>query len=193
MLSQKLQPGAALLIVDVQNDFCPEGALAVPDGQGVVPEFNAWIEAAVENGCPVYATRDWHPPGHSSFQQEGGPWPEHCVQGSRGAAFHPDLALPARAEIVNKAVDADREAYSGFDGTGLAARLRASNVRELWVGGLALEYCVRATILDALRFGFRVHLILSATRALDLQPGGGRRTIEELEQAGAMIEESESR
>lgn len=159
----------ALLIVDVQIDFLPGGALAVPEGDAVVPVLNRWIEAAEGAGVPVVATRDWHPEDHVSFEAQGGPWPPHCVAGTEGAAFHPDLALPDDALIVSKATAPDAEAYSGFDGTGLAEVLRELGVRRVRLGGLATDYCVRATALDAAQAGFEVILI----------PGGHRGIAEE--------------
>ncbi|MBI2964037.1 MAG: bifunctional nicotinamidase/pyrazinamidase [Deltaproteobacteria bacterium] len=186
-----LRPGDALLIVDVQNDFCAGGSLAVPEGDAVVPVANRWIAAARRAGVPVYASRDWHPAGHASFRQRGGPWPPHCVQHTRGAEFHPALELPPGAPIIGKGADPDRDGYSAFDRTDLAARLRAQGVRRLWVGGLALDYCIRATVLDALGEGFAVHLIRAATRAVEAHPGDGDRALAEMRAAGAVIEEEE--
>jgi len=185
----KLGPGSALVLVDVQRDFCPGGAVPVPDGDAVVPVANRWIELARAEGVPVIASRDWHPAGHISFEQRGGRWPPHCVQDTRGAAFSRELGLPADAIIVSKGERPDRDAYSAFDGTGLAERLRATGVRCLWVGGLALDYCVRATVLDGLGLGFEVHLIRAATRAVELRPGDGEAALAEMIEAGAVIEE----
>ena len=179
----------ALLIVDVQNDFCPGGALPVPDGHAVVPVLNRWIESAQVGGAQVFASRDWHPPNHVSFQGRGGQWPPHCVAETSGAALHADLALPHTATIVDKGTDPDREAYSAFEGTGLADKLRAAAVRRLWVGGLALDYCVRASVLDASETrDFAVHVIPGATRAIDAEPGDGVRALDEMQAAGAVIE-----
>ncbi len=179
----------ALLVVDVQNDFCPSGALPVPDGDAVVPVLNRWIESAQVGGAQVFASRDWHPPNHVSFQARGGPWPPHCVAETFGAALHPDLALPRTAMIVDKGTDPDRDAYSAFDGTGLADKLRAAGVSRLWVGGLALDYCVRASVLDASETrDFVVHVIPGATRAIDAEPGDGARALDEMQAAGALIE-----
>ena len=184
-----LRPSHALLIVDVQRDFCPGGALAVPDGDAVVPILNAWIEAAQDAGAAIFASRDWHPPDHVSFQAQGGPWPSHCVAATPGADFHTGLALPEAAVVIDKGTHPEHEAYSAFEGTGLAARLREAGAARLWVGGLALDYCVRASVLDARRIaGLDVHLILGATRAVDVQPGDGTRALAEMRAAGAVTE-----
>ena len=184
-----LRPSDALLIVDVQQDFCPGGALAVPDGDAVVPVLNRWIDAAQAAGAAVFASRDWHPPDHMSFQDQGGPWPSHCVAETPGASFHPHLALPDSATVVDKGTDAEHEAYSAFEGTDLAAQLRAAGVERLWVGGLALDYCVRASVLDARRIAcLPVHVILNATRAVDVQPGDGSRALDDMRSAGAVAE-----
>ena len=185
----ELRPSDALLIVDVQRDFCPGGALAVPDGDAVVPVLSQWIAAARDAGAAVFASRDWHPPDHVSFQEQGGPWPSHCVAETPGAAFHPDLALPDSATVIDKGTDSGHEAYSAFEGTDLAAQLDAAGIARLWVGGLALDYCVRASVLDARRMaGLPVHLILSATRAVEVQPGDGSRALDDMRAAGAVTE-----
>jgi nicotinamidase/pyrazinamidase len=185
----RFQPGDALLIVDVQNDFCPGGALPVPEGDTVVPVLNQWIAEAEARRAPVFASRDWHPKNHISFKQRGGPWPPHCVQGTPGAAFHPDLKLPRNVEIVSKAEDPDEDSYSAFGGTDLAERLRHAGVKNLWIGGLAQDYCVRATALDAINEGFKVHLIAGATRAVNLHPDDGKHALEDIQRAGGVLEE----
>lgn len=185
-----LRASDALLIVDVQRDFCPGGALAVPDGDAVVPVLNQWIDAARDAGAAIFASRDWHPPDHISFQEQGGPWPSHCVAETDGAGFHPDLALPESATVIDKGTDAGHEAYSAFEGTDLYAQLRAAGIERLWVGGLALDYCVRASVLDARRIvGLPVHLILSATRAVEVQPGDGSRALDDMRSAGAVTDD----
>lgn len=181
-----LQPGDALILVDVQNDFCPDGALPVAGGDEIVPVLNRRLAAARDRGALVIASRDWHPADHCSFREQGGPWPRHCVQDSRGAQFHPGLQLPDDVVVVSKGCSPDRDAYSAFEGTGLDKRLREQGVRRLWIGGLALDVCVRATALDACRLGFEVHLLADATRPVD--PEAGRQTLAELRQAGAIIE-----
>lgn len=178
-----LRPGDALIVVDVQIDFCPGGALPIDGGDEVVPVLNRWIAAAESVGVPVYASRDWHPLHHLSFTEAGGEWPVHCVQDSPGARFHPDLKLPASATLVTKGVRFDRDQYSAFDETGLAAELRNRGVRRVWVGGLAQDVCVRATVLDARRNGLDTIVISDATRPVT--PAGGARANEEMQQAGA--------
>ena len=185
----KLTVSDALLLVDVQNDFCPGGALAVADGDAVVPALNAWIAAARQGGARVFASRDWHPPDHLSFAERGGIWPLHCVQDTPGAAFHPDLELPDDAVIVTKADTADREAYSAFDSGELAAQLRAAGIERLWVGGLATDYCVKASVLDATELpGLEVRVITNAIRAVDAAPGDGEAALEAMREAGATLE-----
>src|SRR5215813_7752593 len=148
-----MRQGDALLIVDVQNDFCPGGALAVPSGHEVVPILNRWIEEAQRKKIPIFLSRDWHPAHHISFKERGGPWPPHCVQGTSGAAFHESLHLPPNPEILSKGSDLNADSYSAFGGTGLDEKLKRREVRRLWIGGLALDYCVRETTLEAIRKG----------------------------------------
>lgn len=182
-----LQKPDALLVVDVQNDFCPGGALAVSDGDQVVPVLNRWIEQAGKAGAMVVASRDWHPVSHCSFEEQGGPWPEHCVQDTQGAAFHPQLALPDDAVRVSKGSAFDKDAYSAFDGTGLEKYLAQQGIERLWVGGLAQDVCVLATVLDACRLGFETHVLVPATRAVS--PEKSPETLAEMRDAGAMLEE----
>lgn len=186
MAPAKLEAHDALLLVDLQKDFFPGGALAVSDAGGVLEECNAWIDAAQKAGCVIVASRDWHPPDHMSFRAQGGPWPEHCVRETEGAAFCDELRLPERAIIVNKAEDPGREQYSDFEGSGLAERLLQQGVRRLWVTGVAQEYCVKATVFDALRAGFEVHVVVKATAPVDEQDG--RAALEAMQAAGAVLE-----
>jgi nicotinamidase/pyrazinamidase len=162
-----LASGDALLIVDVQNDFCPGGALAIKGGDQIIPVVNAWIRDFTERGLTVLASRDWHPAHHPSFEQEGGRWPRHCLQDTAGAAFHPGLALPASATVVTKGVRFDQDQNSAFDQTGLEALLGRQGIRRLFVAGLALDVCVLATAVDARKLGFEVVLISDATRAVN--------------------------
>ena len=180
------RPGDALIVVDVQKDFLPGGSLAVPHGDEVVPVLNRYMEIFSSRGLPVFATRDWHPPEHCSFTEQGGPWPPHCVAGSEGAAFADGLRLPAETVVVSKATTPDKDAYSGFQDTGLAQRLREAGVRRVFVGGLATDYCVLNTVRDALAEGFEVVLLEDAIRAVDVQPGDGERAVKEMLDAGAV-------
>ncbi|MDI6748774.1 MAG: isochorismatase family protein [Rhodocyclaceae bacterium] len=175
----------ALLIVDVQNDFLPGGALAVPAGDAVIAPLNRWIERFRAAGLPIIASRDWHPVDHCSFAPQGGPWPPHCIAGSAGAAFAAALALPDDAWVISKATTKDAEAYSAFAGTDLDARLQGRGIRRLFVGGLATDYCVKNTVLDALRLGYAVRLLTDAIRAVDVRPGDGERALAEMAAAGA--------
>ncbi len=181
----RLQPGDVLLVTDIQNDFLPGGSLAVAGGDEVVPVLNRYIDAFVAQGLPVYATRDWHPQGHCSFHEQGGPWPEHCVAGSPGAAFAATLALPPGATVISKATSRDREAYSSFQGTDLDDRLRAAGIRRLFIGGLATDYCVLNSVRDARRLGYEVFLLTDAIRAVEVQPGDGLRAEAEMAGLGA--------
>jgi len=184
-----LRAGDALIVVDVQIDFCPGGALPIEHGDAVVPVLNRWIAAATDLGLPVFASRDWHPRHHLSFQEAGGDWPVHCLQDSRGARFHPDLNLPESALIVTKGVRFDRDQYSAFDETGLATELRKQNVGRVWVGGLAQDVCVCATVLGARNEGFETIVIEDATYPVTRD--GGHRANEDMRRAGARFERTD--
>jgi nicotinamidase/pyrazinamidase len=175
----------ALIIVDVQNDFCPGGALPVPEGDQVIPVLNDCIKIFKKANAGIFATRDWHPPNHISFKAQGGPWPPHCVQDTEGAKFHPDLKLPSDATIVSKAMDPLKEAYSGFDGTELATTLKKQGVVRVFVGGLATDYCVKNTVLDARKMGFETVLLLDASRGINAEPDDVKKAIAEMFKNGA--------
>ncbi len=160
---------AALIIVDLQNDFCPGGALPVAGGHDIVPVVNELASAFQRAGRPVIATQDWHPPDHVSFRDRGGPWPPHCVQGTPGAELHPLLRREPITHIVRKAYRRDEEAYSGFQDTGLTELLRALGVEEVYVCGLAMDVCVNFTALDAARAGFRTTILEDATRPVSAE------------------------
>lgn len=182
-----LDQGDALVVVDVQNDFLPGGSLAVPRGDEVVPVLNRYLAAFMRRGLPIFATRDWHPPNHCSFQPYGGPWPPHCVAGSEGAAFAPALELPASSILITlKGTQPDKDAYSAFDGTDLDARLRAQGVGRFFVGGLATDYCVLCTVEDGLKAGYAVVLLQDAIRAVNVRPGDGERAEAEMIRRGAI-------
>ena len=175
----------ALLIVDFQNDFTPGGALAVPEGDAIADRLNEL--AADERFELVVATRDWHPPDHGSFQEHGGPWPVHCVQGTEGAELHPALDVSKVHVVVDKGQDRDTEGYSGFEGTDLASLLRERGIDRVTVVGLATDYCVKNTALHALREGFEVLVDPEAVRGVDVEPGDSERALEELRLAGASL------
>ncbi len=177
--------GDALVVVDVQNDFLPGGRLAVPDGDEVLAPLNRTISKFVDQGLPVVATRDWHPRNHCSFQAQGGPWPEHCVAGTPGAAFHSELRLPDNAKVISKDTAPEADTYSGFQGTELEDWLHAQQVTRLVVGGLATDYCVNSTVEDALKAGFDVVVLEDAVRAVNVHPGDGVRALETIESLGA--------
>lgn len=179
--------GDALVIVDVQRDFLPGGRLAVPAGDAVIPALNLAIDAFGERALPIIATRDWHPANHCSFVSQGGPWPAHCIAGSTGADFPQQLRIPATAIVMSKATQPQADAYSGFDGTGLAARLRSMGIRRIVVGGLATDYCVLATVRDALTHGLDVVVLLDAVRAVNRRADDGVAALDEMAARGAVL------
>jgi len=179
------QPGDALVIVDVQNDFLPGGSLAVPHGDEVVRPLNCCLRAFAAKNLPVYATRDWHPEQHCSFRAQGGPWPPHCVAGTHGAEFAATLQLPPYTVIVSKATAPEQDAYSGFQGTDLDSHLYTANIHRLFIGGLATDYCVLNTVRDAIRLGYEVLLLAEAIRAVDVHAGDGLLAEEEMVSLGA--------
>ncbi len=183
-------PRDALLLVDIQNDFCSGGALAVPEGDRIVPIANWYARLFERRGLPVFASRDWHPAETKHFQAWGGPWPPHCVQETKGAAFHPRLSLPDDAVVVSKGRDPEQDSYSAVQaetpqGRPLGEELKARGVERLFVGGLATDYCVRASVLDALKQGLQVFLLEDAAKGIDLSAGDVHRAVEEMEEHGA--------
>jgi nicotinamidase/pyrazinamidase len=181
----------ALIVVDVQNDFCPGGALAVAHGDEVVAPLNNLMKEFLQRGEPVFKSRDWHPEKTRHFAAYGGTWPVHCVQNTRGAEFHPELMDDIHIRVISKGLG-DEDSYSAFDGTDLALELRRLGVDEIWVGGLATDYCVKNTVLDALKEGFQVKALKNAMRAVEVKPGDGQRAIEEMQAAGAEIQEQKA-
>jgi nicotinamidase/pyrazinamidase len=177
--------GQALVIVDFQNDFTPGGALAVPHGDQIAGRLNVLMDSG--DFDLIVATRDWHPPDHGSFEGRGGPWPVHCVAGTHGAELHAALRAERVDVIVDKGRDPATEGYSGFDGTDLAALLRERGIDRVVVAGLATDYCVRATALDALREGFAVTLDSAASRGIDVEPGDVDRALDEVRAAGGEV------
>ena len=180
----------ALIVVDVQNDFCPGGALAVAHGDEVVAPLNRLIEEFLQRGEPVFKSRDWHLQQTKHFAAYGGTWPVHCVQNTKGAEFHPDLIDDIHIRVISKGLG-DTDCYSAFDETDLALQLRRLGVEEVWIGGLATDYCVKSTVLDALREGFKVKALADAMRPVNLNPRDGADAVEVMRSAGAEIVDTE--
>jgi nicotinamidase/pyrazinamidase len=177
--------GRALVIIDFQNDFTPGGALAVPDGDAIADRLNELVDSGRFD--PVVATRDWHPPDHGSFEAQGGPWPPHCVAGTEGAEISSRIPAEKLDVIVDKGTEPDREGYSGFDGTDLEEVLRERGIEKLTVVGLATDYCLRASALDALGAGFEVTLDTAGARGIDARPGDVERALDEVRAAGGAV------
>ena len=183
---------SSLLVVDVQIDFCPGGSLAVPGGDAIIPVINRYIEIFRTRGIPVFASRDWHPPITGHFREFGGLWPPHCVQGSVGARFHPALKLPDDVIVVSKGMDPGRDDYSALQATletGLPLQeyLGNAGVAKLYICGLATDYCVRETSLDALGAGLSVIVLKDAVKGVDLKAGDSTRALKEITRAGAHL------
>jgi nicotinamidase/pyrazinamidase len=177
----------ALIVVDVQNDFCPGGSLAVAQGDEVIAPLNQLMKKFLDRGEPVYKTRDWHLPQTNHFAAYGGIWPFHCIQNTKGAEFHPDLLDDPRITVISKGTDDKADGYSGFDGTNLADSLREAGVSEIWVGGLATDYCVKQTVIDGVRQGFKVKALADSMRAVNVNQGDGAGAIEQMRAVGAEI------
>jgi nicotinamidase/pyrazinamidase len=175
----------ALLLVDVQNDFLPGGALAVPDGDAILGHVKELVDSP--DFDLVVATRDWHPPDHDSFREQGGPWPPHCVQGTPGAEIHESIPRERIDAVVNAGFEPHLEGYTGFEETDLEEILRRHGIDEMVVVGLATDYCVKHTALDAVRKGFDVVIDTAGIRGIDAEPGDSDRALQELEQAGATL------
>ena len=181
-----LRTGDALIVVDMQNDFLPGGSQAVKGGDEILAPLNQYIAAAEREGLPVFATRDWHPPDHSSFKEQGGAWPPHCVAGSEGVKFAPKLSLPESGVVISKGTAIEKEAYSGFEGTDLDERLRSAGIRRVLIGGLATDYCVLNTVKDAVNQGYEVLLLEDAIAAVNVNPEDGKDAIDEMISLGAV-------
>jgi len=180
----------ALLIADVQNDFCPDGALAVKAGDKIIPTVNKYIKLFSERKLPIFITRDWHPSQTKHFKQFGGDWPKHCIQNTKGAEFHPKLKLTKEAIILSKGMDPKKDSYSAFqsidsNGTELFNLLKIFGVNELFIGGLATDYCVRFSARDALKNGFKVKILVDAIKGVNLKPGDSEKALREIIRRGA--------
>jgi nicotinamidase/pyrazinamidase len=181
---------AALIVVDVQRDFCPGGALAVAGGDTIIPALNDAISAFRKSRLPVVFTRDWHPSNHCSFKERGGPWPRHCVARTVGAEFHPELKVPRDSIIVSKATKPNSEAYSGFQGTKLENRLKRLGVTTIFVGGLATDYCVKQTALDALDAGFDVRVMTDCVKGVNLRKIDSSKALQSIAKHGGALTKS---
>lgn len=182
----KITPYDALIIVDVQNDFLPGGALPVPQGDRVIEPLNRYIELFTLKGRPIFATRDWHPGNHISFKENGGLWPKHCVQGTKGSEFSKELKLPPDTFIINKGDKPELEAYSGFQGTVLNDLLKERGIKRIFVGGLATDYCVKNTVLGGLNLGYTVFFLEDGSQGVNVNEGDVKKAINEMLLAGAI-------
>lgn len=183
---ETLQGADALLIADIQNDFLPGGALGITGAHGIIPTLQTYMQRFRARSLPIFLTRDWHPPKHCSFREQGGPWPVHCVAGSPGSLPPPGFEAPLSAVMIYKAIDAGEEAYSAFQNTPLHRHLQAIGVRRLFIGGMATDYCVLNSVKDARSLGYDVCLLMDAIKAVNLQPQDGRRAEEEMICLGAV-------
>ena len=174
----------ALILVDIQKDFLPGGALPVPDGDKIIEPANKYIEKFVEKELPIFATRDWHPENHISFKKNGGLWPEHCIQNTEGAQFPPELKLPPETFIINKGDRPEIDAYSGFQGTLLNDLLKERGIKRIFIGGLATDYCVLHTVLGGLNLGYTVFLLLDAIKGIT--PQSEQNAIQKMLKKGAI-------
>jgi len=175
-----------LIITDMQNDFLPGGALAIKEGDLLIPVLNEYAKMFKRAKAKIVASRDWHPPNHISFITQGGPWLPHCLQNSEGAKFSPGLKLPEGTTVVSKATDPKKEAYSVFDGTGLGEQLQAQNIERIFIGGLATDYCVVNSVLDARKMGFEIYVLADATKGIDVNPGDVDKAFETMAKNGAI-------
>ena len=183
----------ALIVVDVQNDFCPGGSLPVAHGDEVIAPLNKLMREFLDRGEPVFKTRDWHPPQTKHFAGYGGIWPFHCIQNTKGAEFHPDLLDDPRITIISKGIDDSDDGYSGFEGTDLGDLLREEGVNEIWVGGLATYYCVKQTVVDGVRKGFKVKALADTMRSVNVNQDDGAKAIEQMRAVGAEIVGNEAK
>ncbi|MFQ5952082.1 MAG: bifunctional nicotinamidase/pyrazinamidase [Candidatus Omnitrophota bacterium] len=190
MKKKTVKTKKALLVVDIQNDFCPGGTLAVPEGDKVIPVLNKYIRLFSRKSFPVFASRDWHPKQTKHFKKHGGVWPVHCVQNTKGAAFHPKLKLPKSAIMLYKGMDPQKDSYSCFqaydsNNTRFTKILKDMGIKEFYIGGLATDYCVKWTTKDALRRGFKVKVLTDAVKGVDLRRGDSEKAIKQIVKRGA--------
>lgn len=180
----------ALLVVDVQNDFCPGGALGVPEGDKIIPNINKYLKILSQKKLPIFVSRDWHPVRTKHFRDFGGRWPVHCIQNTKGAAFHPKLKLPKGIILLYKGMDPEKDSYSVFhaedaSGVSFPALLKLYGIKEIYIAGMATDYCVRFSTLDALKQGFKVQVLIDAIKGVDLKPADSENAIKEMAKRGA--------
>ena len=184
----KITDKDALIVVDMQKDFMPGGALPVPEGDKIIPVLNRYIQSFANNGNPVFFTRDWHPENHISFKGHGGVWPSHCVQETEGAQFHPDLVIPSDNKfIISKGTSKDFDAYSGFQGTVLNDLLKERGIKRLFIGGVATDYCVFNTALGGINLGYQVFVLQDGIKGVDVNPGDSEKALNKLLEKGASL------
>jgi nicotinamidase/pyrazinamidase len=181
----------ALLITDIQKDFLPGGALPIQGGNEIIPVLNAYAKRFADANAHLFASRDWHPPNHISFKAQGGPWPPHCVQDTDGAKFSPDLKLPSICAVISKATNPEHESYSVFDGTSFAHELKMCEIKRLFIGGLATDYCILNTALDARKLGYETVVLMDATLGINAEQGDVDKAVEAMLKAGAQQATSE--
>jgi nicotinamidase/pyrazinamidase len=179
----------ALLIVDVQNDFSPGGALGVPEGDKIIPPINKYIKIFSQKKIPIFATRDWHPVKTKHFKDFGGIWPVHCIQNTRGAAFHIELKLPKGVILLYKGMDPKKDSYSSFHAEDISGMkflniLKRLGIREIYIGGLATDYCIKYSAKDALKNGFKVNVLIDAIKGVNLKPKDSENAIKEIVKMG---------
>jgi len=177
----------ALLITDIQKDFLPGGALPVEGGDEIIPVLNEYARRFEDSNAVVFASRDWHPANHISFTKQGGPWPPHCVQNTSGAQFSPGLKLPDHITVISKATNPEHESYSVFDGTSFEHELKMCETKRLFIGGLATDYCIVNTVLDARKFGYETLVLMDATLGINVRPGDVDRAVEAMKKVGAKL------
>ena len=180
----------ALLVVDMQNDFCPGGALGIKEGDEIISVINKYIRIFVSKRLPIFSSRDWHPKKTAHFKKFGGVWPEHCIQDTKGATFHPKLKLPKEAILLYKGMDPEKDSYSAFqaqdeNGMSLVNLLKILDIKELYIAGLATDYCVKFTAHDAIMEGFKVKILLDAIKGVNLKPDDSEIAIREMVKIGA--------
>jgi len=184
-LDLKISNNDALIIADIQKDFLPGGALPIKEGDQIIPVLNEYTKMFNKASAKIIASRDWHPPKHISFTEQGGPWPPHCIHETEGAKFSPALKLPEGTTIVSKATDSGKEAYSVFDETGLGDQIKSWGVKRIFIGGLATDYCIVNSVLDARKMGFAVVVLVDATRGINMNPGDVDKALKTMSQASA--------